>query len=344
MVKTEPGEDSLPATQPAEIKSEDVVSEVPTVPPVANPGDNPFAGGGDMTEEEELAYPPHQPARFMEIVEEPIATEDAVNKPVETDVWREQAETQPKDVMNEKLPSPEHHPCTPSPVPPDNQQGLDDSPPGCETRAPNKCDHEGDGEKTPEVLPSELAKRFEVQVTSVFDDSDDEPMNGAEKNVTQPRTPSPMRADGQHVESVIKTPPCPHVASSPVPAPTHPQQALAKVPPAVPPVANSLGMGGVKRPADCQDAYYYTESVPPQVLSKSAIYNRLWRVFQRRKDGSRLVDQRWCDMWGDIGQGRNELESMFEKVGYNVDRVQCQKNVGLWFCFSMLVTKSGHTV
>ena len=335
MVKPEPMEDSLPATQPAQIKPEDVVSEVPaTVPPVANPGDNPFACGGDKAEEEELAYPPYtQPAH-----------------PMETDVGEGPKETQPEDMPNERLPSPEHHPNMPeevmhSPVPPDNQQGLEDSPPGCETRAPNKCDHEGDGEKTPEVLPSELAKQFEVEVTAVFgDDDDDEPMNDAENNVYEPRSPSPMREDGQHVPPVITTPPCPHVASQPPPPPMPPQQALAKVPPAlppVPPVPVSVGLGGVKRPPDSQEAYYFTESVPPPVLSKSAIYNRLWRVFQRRKDGSRLVDQRWCDMWADIGQGRNDVESMFEKVGYNVDRV-CQRNkIAVFF---ILVTTFGHNV
>lgn len=77
---------------------------------------------------------------------------------------------------------------------------------------------------------------------------------------------------------------------------------------------------GHKRMPDFDDPFFATESVPPPPLSSSAIYNRLWRVFQKRKDGSTLVDQRWFDAWADAGKGRHEISSMFEKVGYDVDR------------------------
>lgn len=92
------------------------------------------------------------------------------------------------------------------------------------------------------------------------------------------------------------------------------------------PIETSLQLhrGGVKRSgveAGLDDAFYGTSSLPPPVLSQSAIYNRLWRVFQKKKDGSLHLDQRWHDMWSEIRGGRRQIESMFEKVGYNVDRV-----------------------
>ena len=66
--------------------------------------------------------------------------------------------------------------------------------------------------------------------------------------------------------------------------------------------------------------YYQTFSVPPPVLSESAIYNRLWRVFQAKANGLQELDERWVNAWKDVKGGRVELYSMFEKTGYSVER------------------------
>lgn len=100
-----------------------------------------------------------------------------------------------------------------------------------------------------------------------------------------------------------------------------------------PPVGNShTGKGGVKRSLKPVDDFYHTSSVPPPVLSPSAIYNRLWRVFQKAKDGKFKVDERWVQMWQDVGDGRHQLESMFEKVGYSADRVHKCFLLSIPFC------------
>ena len=109
-----------------------------------------------------------------------------------------------------------------------------------------------------------------------------------------------------------------------LPAPAHPKVSLAKESiPAAAPAGESANTdlealeGGLDGPVE---ACYLTTSNPPPVLTRAAIYARLWRVFQRRKDGSHQVDKQWVEMWADHGNGRQQLESMFEKVGYNVDR------------------------
>ena len=71
------------------------------------------------------------------------------------------------------------------------------------------------------------------------------------------------------------------------------------------------------------DPYYTPESMPPAPLSDSAVYNRLWRVFRRRKDGKYALDEKWVEAWNDAkGSGRDEVKAIFEKVGYNPDKVQ----------------------
>ena len=71
---------------------------------------------------------------------------------------------------------------------------------------------------------------------------------------------------------------------------------------------------------DREDALFVA-SVPPEVLSERAIYMRLNRVFAKRKDGTYQLDDRWNNAWLDIdGGGRDELYSMFEKLGYKRDR------------------------
>ena len=60
--------------------------------------------------------------------------------------------------------------------------------------------------------------------------------------------------------------------------------------------------------------------MPPAELSAAAIDGRLRRIFKPRKDGSYLLDESWVAQYRDKDT-RDKLLSMFEKVGYNVDRV-----------------------
>ncbi|CAK9022282.1 Uncharacterized protein SCF082_LOCUS15721, partial [Durusdinium trenchii] len=54
--------------------------------------------------------------------------------------------------------------------------------------------------------------------------------------------------------------------------------------------------------------------MPPAPLSDSAVYNRLWRVFRRRKDGKYALDEKWVEAWNDAkGSGRDEVKAIFEK-------------------------------
>ena len=77
-----------------------------------------------------------------------------------------------------------------------------------------------------------------------------------------------------------------------------------------------------KRPRNDDDEFL-TESLPPPALSDSAVYSRMWRIFQRKKDGSKLLDSKWCEAWADVrGGGRDSLKAMFEKAGYDPDRVE----------------------
>ena len=89
-------------------------------------------------------------------------------------------------------------------------------------------------------------------------------------------------------------------------------------------VMAASGAGGTKRQFVEDD--FEVMSSPPPVLTARAVYNRLRRVFQKRADGSNLLDDRWNEAWNDAkGSGRQELYSMSEKVGYNVDRVYVEK-------------------
>ena len=73
--------------------------------------------------------------------------------------------------------------------------------------------------------------------------------------------------------------------------------------------------------ADVEDQYV-TASLPPAVLSDRAIDARLRRVFNKRKDGSMILDDEWNKMWLDktSGGGREQLLSIFEKCAYVVER------------------------
>lgn len=50
---------------------------------------------------------------------------------------------------------------------------------------------------------------------------------------------------------------------------------------------------------------------------------RLNRVFKKRKDGNYQLDDYWNKAWADIdGGGRDSVKALFEKVGYQKDRVR----------------------
>lgn len=85
-----------------------------------------------------------------------------------------------------------------------------------------------------------------------------------------------------------------------------------------------------KRGRDVNE-YYQTLSVPPPSLSDSAIYSRLNRVFKPKLNGSYQLDERWVNAWKDIKGGRDELYSMFEKVGYSVDRGLAKNKLNITF-------------
>ena len=109
----------------------------------------------------------------------------------------------------------------------------------------------------------------------------------------------------------------------------HPEKPTIRSPPPPQkselPAQNGDGEGHRKRgPGD--DLEFLTESTPPPPLSRSAIYSRMRRMFQPKTDGSMPVDDQWNNLWKDCkGGGRDQLMAMFEKVGFNPDRVS--KNV-----------------
>ena len=118
-----------------------------------------------------------------------------------------------------------------------------------------------------------------------------------------------------------------------LPSPSHgPEVPTIPSPPPLPPKRceipvgqNGGGTGERKRGPD-EELEFLTESVPPEPLSRSAIYGRMRRVFQKKKDGTMPLDDQWNNLWKDCnGGGRDQLMAMFEKVGFNTDRVT--KNV-----------------
>ena len=90
----------------------------------------------------------------------------------------------------------------------------------------------------------------------------------------------------------------------------------------------TIGKGrGVKRPESQEVGFeYLVRSTPPPILSEKAIDSRIRRVFKVRADGTTLVDEQWCQQWANK-EARVKLLEMFEKVGYDVDRVAKKKLV-----------------
>ena len=122
--------------------------------------------------------------------------------------------------------------------------------------------------------------------------------------------PNPVAANAK-----LENPP------SPIPAVSPPPGGLEVTPKGVAcPTPKSTSAGPPKRKLDDED--YVTMSLPPPPLTDQAVYGRMYRIFQRKKNGSKLLDDRWCEAWADVrGGGRESLKAMFEKVGYDPDRV-----------------------
>lgn len=66
---------------------------------------------------------------------------------------------------------------------------------------------------------------------------------------------------------------------------------------------------------------YTTLTLPPPVLTEKAIDSRLRRVFKPRADGTYPVDEQWQKAWLDAKGDRTKVKALFEKVGYDPDRV-----------------------
>ena len=79
-----------------------------------------------------------------------------------------------------------------------------------------------------------------------------------------------------------------------------------------------MGKGRGKRVLGVEE--FTVASIPPPQLTEKAIDSRLRRVFKPRADGTMLVDESWRQQWADK-EGRIKVLEMFEKVGYNTDRV-----------------------
>eukprot|EP00435_Cladocopium_sp_Y103_P070572 s275_g35.t1 len=123
-------------------------------------------------------------------------------------------------------------------------------------------------------------------------------------------------------------------ASSPLLSPATPLGDVDTAPTTCPPKVAAIGglNGGdfghahdpkLKRaaPDDADEELYVAVSLPPPVLSEKAVYMRLNRVFKKRQDGTSILDDKWNKAWADVdGGGRDEIYSIFEKVGYERDR------------------------
>lgn len=222
----------------------------------------------------------------------------------------------------------EEEPTLPAELPqilPDNQLGMEGmgSPVGVESSTPPMVPEAS--EQTPFDSMAEFPE-VPTDVGEVEEDSDDglgdedvhQVLNWkflaqeVDCDEDEQPQPSPMKSN----------PPPPAAASSPEKVPGHESSKVTQYGPSATCTGGGKGgKGGVKRAGDFVDPYYHTKSLPPPTLSASAIYNRLHRVFQRKKDGKFLLDDRWNEMWADASGARRELNSIFEKVGYNVDRV-----------------------
>ena len=153
---------------------------------------------------------------------------------------------------------------------------------------------------------------------------------------TQPGLPSPVlppdwREDSQQIPGDICETPAPGVPD-PTEKPPTPQDENEKPPtprdenekPPTPgdesvPATKCVEKDAKKRTRE--DDEFAPTSVPPEVLSEKAIYNRIYRVFVKRSDGSYLLDDEWVKSWNDVhGGGRDQLYYIFEKVGYNRDQ------------------------
>ena len=119
----------------------------------------------------------------------------------------------------------------------------------------------------------------------------------------------------------MRSHPAPSQPATPVSAQYEPSLAPetpSQAPPATPSmlgVGKGYGTGSNMRDREPDEGHYYspycTASLPPPVLSQSAIEGRLRRIFKPRKDGTFLVDQSWVKQFNEK-DNRDQLYSMFE--------------------------------
>ena len=76
---------------------------------------------------------------------------------------------------------------------------------------------------------------------------------------------------------------------------------------------------------------FTTLTLPPPVLTDKAIDCRLRRVFKPRADGTYPVDEQWQKAWLDAKGDRTKVKALFEKVGYDPDRVSQNSHAPLGF-------------
>ncbi|CAL1141134.1 unnamed protein product [Cladocopium goreaui] len=185
------------------------------------------------------------------------------------------------------------------------QAGQDEVPPS--PPPPRAAAELGSGGAGPTEFanPEDETQPGQLHGVESLDESRKSHMMG-EQSVDEHAAPSPMQpaTPPGHLEKILRTPP-------------------SQVDGVGCLNARDDGNPNFKRPAgDVDDPELYVAmSVPPEVLSEKAIYMRINRVFKRRQDGTYILDDKWNKAWSDVdGGGRDEIYSMFEKVGYQRDR------------------------
>ncbi len=108
------------------------------------------------------------------------------------------------------------------------------------------------------------------------------------------------------------------IETSPLPNSSIPVAQLQQQPPGAGELGG-MGKGRGKRVLGVEE-FFTVASIPPPQLTEKAIDSRLRRIFKPRADGTMLVDESWRQQWADK-EGRIKVLEMFEKVGYNTDRV-----------------------
>lgn len=201
---------------------------------------------------------------------------------------------------------------------------------------------DGGGEE-PETIPG-ITEDQQV----ALEDGQGEPQDMAQLS---PPPPTPEPADQPDLQpevapdtpSVSGAPPAavppgtPSVSEAPPAAvPPDTPSVSGAPPPATPNVEHETGSlqpsRDTKRKLSLEESHFFTESVPPEILSDAAIRSRIRRVFLKKHNGTTALDDRWNNMWADTsGGGREKVMAMFEKCGYNVERCVEMSSIILTF-------------